>query len=272
MKILIGGKEVDLTEILDYYFGWIQDDIFGSIISMWPGIPDDIFARKKPVKEIKIALPSIPNLPTIETKAAQNKKVLERFDLKDFMTAMAVIGAAIVKSDSKIGQIELSYIRNFMATQFGSEATDKNMQIFEQMLSENYAIDTVVKGIRKDFDYEVKLHLLYALFCISNADYAIANEEISSLKTLAKHFEIQNTDFESIKAMFLHEADAEYKILGISPSVDDQSVKIAFKIMNEKFNPSKMEAYSEGSFLLAQEKYNKFLFAYEQIKYERNMA
>ena len=83
--------------------------------------------------------------------------------------------------------------------------------------------------------------------------------------------DIQQREFESIKAMFFQQPDRPYTILEIDPKASNDTVKKAYRSMVKKYHPDKLqhmdEAYRKG----AEEKFRSVREAYEQIQKERGL-
>ena len=82
---------------------------------------------------------------------------------------------------------------------------------------------------------------------------------------------ITGPDFESIRAMFVSQTDASYRILEIEPTSSDDDVKKAFRTMAMKYHPDKVSHLGEDFKKVAHEKFRKVQEAYDQIKKERGL-
>jgi DnaJ like chaperone protein len=73
-------------------------------------------------------------------------------------------------------------------------------------------------------------------------------------------------EFESIKAMFVKDNEAAYRILEITPNVSDDEVKKAFREMAKKHHPDKVAHLGEEVQHAAKEKFQTINQAYNDIK------
>ena len=83
---------------------------------------------------------------------------------------------------------------------------------------------------------------------------------------------ISDKDFQSIKAMFVKETNADYKILEIEKSANDDEVKKAYRKMAIKYHPDKVSHLGEDFQHMAKEKFQSVQRAYENIKKSRGLS
>jgi DnaJ like chaperone protein len=83
---------------------------------------------------------------------------------------------------------------------------------------------------------------------------------------------INNSDYESIQAMFVPNTEADFKILEITPAATDEELKKAYRRMAMKYHPDKVSHLGEDFQQAAKEKFQKVNQAYENIKKERKIA
>ncbi len=190
-------------------------------------------------------------------------------DPNDFVIGAILLAGVVVKSDGEVDDLELSYVRSFLADQFGTAQMDDYWHILEKAIKEEFDIKTTTQEIRKTTSYETRLQLIYFLFGIANADYTIDDTEIATIKVISLHLGVENNEFESIKAMFYKEMNAYYTILEVPPSASDEAVRDAYRQMLKKYHPDKLEHLGEGVKQAATSKFIKVQKAYENIKKER---
>ena len=112
---------------------------------------------------------------------------------------------------------------------------------------------------------------MHYLFGIANADGRISSEEQSVINTISDYMGITNSDFQSVKAMFIKETDSAYKILGVDPSATDEEVKRAYREMAKKNHPDLVSNLGEEVRKAAEKKFQEINAAYEAIKKQRGM-
>jgi DnaJ like chaperone protein len=176
-----------------------------------------------------------------------------------------------MKADGKILKSELDFIRRFFEQQFGTSAANERMLLFREILKQDYSLSEVCGQIRYNLDYPSKLQLIHLLFGVSGADGEFHKNEIETIYNISNYLGITDKDFVSIKAMFVKDTNASYKILEIEPTATDEEVKKAYRMMAVKYHPDKVYHLGPEIQKSAQEKFKTINEAYDQIKKERGL-
>lgn len=191
----------------------------------------------------------------------------------DFMVSLVVLTAAVMKADGKVTQAELNYVKQFFVRQFGVEAATDGIRMLRDVLKQQIPVYEVSRQIGQMLNYSSRLQLIDYLFGISNADGSVQANESNVIEVIARNMGISDTDFNSIKSMFVkQDADSAYKILGISPSATDDEVKKAYRKMAVENHPDKVAYLGEDVQRAAKEKFQKINEAYEAIKKQRGFS
>ena len=189
----------------------------------------------------------------------------------DFGSALLILCGALMKADNQVSREELSYVKQFFIKQFGADYTRERMLLFREILKQEYSVTSVCQQIRQHMDYASRLELMHLLFGLARADGSIHATELSFLETTAGMLGIGLADFASIKAMFVRDRNAAYRILEIDPSAHDDEVKKAYRRMAVKYHPDKVHHLGPDFRKDAEDKFKKIGDAYETVKKERGM-
>ena len=95
------------------------------------------------------------------------------------------------------------------------------------------------------------------------------------IHTIALNMGLYDSDYESIKSMFVREINASenaYKILGVDPSASDEEVKKAYREMAKKNHPDLVSSLGDEVRQAAEKKFQEINEAYELIKKQRGMS
>ena len=187
----------------------------------------------------------------------------------DFSAAMLVLCAAVMKADRRLMKSELEYVRAFFTRTFGEEHTKERMIIFREILKQEIMIGAVCQQIRSNIDHSSRLQMLHLLFGLAASDGEVSHEELTVLEQIATLTGISGKDFISIRAMFVRDTNAAYKILEIDPAASDDEVKKAYRRMAMKYHPDKVHHLGPEYQQDAQEKFRKINEAYEEIRKSR---
>ncbi|MFI5220369.1 MAG: TerB family tellurite resistance protein [Bacteroidia bacterium] len=189
----------------------------------------------------------------------------------DFGSALLILCAALMKADNKLLKPELDFVKDFFVRQFGVAYTRERMLLFREILKQQYSVTDVCNQIKHNLDYASRLQLLHLLFGLARADGEIHSAEISFIEQVSDLLGIKPPDFISIKAMFVKDKKAAYKILEIESSATDDELKKAYRRMAVKYHPDKVHHLGPDFRKDAEDKFKKINEAYETIKKERGI-
>ena len=190
----------------------------------------------------------------------------------DFMVSLLVLLGDVMKADKQLLKSELDYVKNFLRQQFSHQDTQEYMILFKDIIKQDYPIRDVCRQIQRSMDHPSRLELIHVLFGLSKADGHIHPDEIKVINTIGRYLNINDSDFDSIKAMFVKDTQSAYKILEIKKSVTDSEVKKAYRKMASKYHPDKVNHLGDDLKHLAEEKFKAMNDAYQSIKKERGMS
>lgn len=190
----------------------------------------------------------------------------------DFELNLLSLASLVIKSDGKVSQTELDYVRAYFVQAYGKDKANATFRTFNDVIkNREISAQRIGLYLQQRTRYEVRLQIIHFLFSIAKADGHVSNAELNMLYEISGYLNLMKRDFESIKAMFFKSVDNSYTILEIEKSATDAEVKKAFRTMAKKYHPDKLqhmdEAYRKG----AEEKFRKVQEAYEHIQKERGM-
>ena len=187
----------------------------------------------------------------------------------DFEISLLVLASIVIKSDGKIDQRELNFVRNQFYAMYGEQRANHAFKLFKGIIKKDISARQVCVQIREHMPHASRLQLIHFLFGIAKADDFVSEKEIDEIRKIAGYLYINQPDFESIKAMFYDESGSAYKILEIEKTATDDEVKKAYRNLAKKHHPDKLQDLGEEHLKGAQEKFQSIQAAYEKIKKER---
>jgi DnaJ like chaperone protein len=107
---------------------------------------------------------------------------------------------------------------------------------------------------------------------LSQADGHVHPDEIRVIHTIARYLNVNENDFNSIKAMVIKDTHSAYEVLEIEKSATDSEVKKAYRKMASKYHPDKVAHLGEDLKNLAEEKFKSVNDAYQSVKKERGIS
>ena len=189
----------------------------------------------------------------------------------DFAMSLLVLAAAVMKADGKVVKAELEYVRQFFFQQFGLAETERLILMLREILKQEINVKEVSEQISQCMDYPSRLQMLHFLFGISSADGQFDTSEIRVIEEISGFMGINDSDFTSIRAMFVKNVNSAYDILEITPDATNEEVKKAYRRLAVEYHPDKVSHLGEDIRKSATEKFQTLNAAYEEIKKQRGL-
>lgn len=189
----------------------------------------------------------------------------------DFIVSLLVLFAKVMKADNQLLQSELLYVKDFLKQELSASDVQNYIILFKDILKQDYPLRDVCRQIQRSMDHPSRIELVHILFGLANADNHIHVDEIKVIHTIASYLNVNDNDFESIKAMFIKDKISAYKILEIDPSCNDEDIKKGYRKMANKYHPDKVSHLGYDLQKLAEEKFKAVNNAYQTIKKERRL-
>lgn len=190
----------------------------------------------------------------------------------DFILSLLILASAVMKSDNKILRSELDFVKRFLLQQFGSDEAERQLLILRELLKKDYDLQQVGFQIKQYMEYPSRLQLMHFLFGLAAADAQIHASEINLITQIAGILGISNSDFESIKAMFVKDNISAYRILEVTPDANEDEIKKAYRRMALKYHPDRVAHLGDDVQKAANVKFQELNAAYEKIKKERSIG
>ena len=190
----------------------------------------------------------------------------------DFIVSLLVLFGAVMKADEKMLKSELNFVKEFLSKEFKPKQVRDFMTLFRDILKQDYPIKDVCKQIARSMDYPSRLELIHILFGLSLSDGNIHPKEHKIIYTISNYLNINQSDFSSIKAMFVKDVESDYKILEISKNSTDAELKKAYRKMAVKYHPDKVSHLGNEVKKIAEEKFKMVSQAYSNIKKSRSIT
>lgn len=189
----------------------------------------------------------------------------------DFEMSLLVLASIVIKSDGKVDQRELDYVRAQFVSMYGKQRANNAFKLFNGIIKKKVSARQVCIQIRQNMSHASRLQLVHFLFGIAKSDEFVTEVEVEEIRKISSYLYINQIDFESIKAMFFDASDNAYKILEIEKSASNSELKRAYRKMVKKYHPDKLRDLGEEHLKGAKDKFQSIQNAYEKIKKERGL-
>ena len=207
------------------------------------------------------------------TQSTGNRGYTAEQQRNSFFISLLVLSSAVMKADGQVLQSERDCAREFIRRNFGENAVDEAMRMLDSFNRQQVNIYSVGDQIASNMNYSQRLQLFHYLVQIATADGVFSKSEKSVLEAIGAVIRLNNSDINSVIAMFYKETDeSAYAVLGISPNATDDEVKSAYRRMAMKNHPDKVSTLGPEVQKAAEEKFRQVQEAYETIKRQRGMS
>ena len=190
----------------------------------------------------------------------------------DFILSLLILASVVMKSDQKILKSELDFVKRFLLQQFGESEAERQLLILRELIKKEYDLQQVGLQIKQYMEYPSRLQLMHFLFGLAAADAQVHTTELELISRIAGILGISNSDFESIKAMFVKDTTSAYRVLESTPDASDDELKKAYRRMALKYHPDRLAHLGEDVQKAANTKFQELSAAYDKIKKERGIV
>jgi len=246
----------NFTKWLGAGLGFTLGGPIGSIIGFAVGSFVDGFSKEDVLREFQ---------------EAQTKGTTRKIQSGDFEISLLILASVVIKADGKVDQRELDFVRSQFVGMYGKERANHAFKLFSGIIKKDISTHQVCVQIRQHMPHASRLQLVHFLFGIAKADEFVTEVEVNEIKKIAGYLNINQYDYESIKAMFYDASDSAYKMLEITKSATDDELKKAYRKMAKKYHPDKLQGIGPEHIKGAEEKFLQIQNAYEKIKKEREI-
>jgi DnaJ like chaperone protein len=236
----------------------------------------------------KITLPSSPVVTVVPAGAAKPsafERVCAALGLKPrrkpsaarntvaFTIAIISLSAKMAKADGVAARIEKEAFDRLYRSDPADMANVR--KLFELAAMDVAGFETYARQISALLadDQELKRDVFEGLFHIAVADDILHEAEETYLKVVAATFGMSSTDYRTVKARFVVDANDPYTVLGLTPDVGTAALKAQFKRLVKDNHPDLAMARGvpKDFVELATRKLASINAAYDQIARERGI-
>ncbi|MEJ2102164.1 MAG: TerB family tellurite resistance protein [Desulfobacterales bacterium] len=191
-----------------------------------------------------------------------------------FISLFSILGK-LSKIDGVITKDEIAVVQEFI-NRLPVDETEKQFarQIFREAKSSPYRIDDFAIQLYQAVKSQPTLLLSYfdLLFRIVAADGTLHSAEEAALRRIKEIFNISDTQYEDIKAVYFNDLDKHYKILNCTPESTNEQIKSNYKKLVKDFHPDVIisKGLPQEFIEFASSRFHEIQESYEKIRQERN--
>ncbi len=192
------------------------------------------------------------------------------YNPSDFELNLLSLCALVIKADgSNPTQKELDYVRYKFISLYGKEKANDIFRTYNQVKQHEVPLTRICMDLRMHTNYEARLSIIHFLFDVASLDGRVKEAEMALIERINKNLLINQSDFESVKAMFRQEKDDDYTILGLTKDASEADIKKAYRDMVKKYHPDRIDTNDAAVRRGAEQKFKRIQEAYESIQKQR---
>ncbi len=195
-----------------------------------------------------------------------------------FFTSIFSMLAKFAQADGTVSRSEVKTIDRFIKNELKLQGDARKLavNIFDEAKRKNNSFEEYAQQFYDNFKNEqtLVLGMFDLLLKVAVADNDFHHKEEEYIKKAKKIFNIDDSQYQSIRSQYLDTNDLEkyYKILECSPEADFKEVKRKYRQKAKDFHPDNVigKGLPEEFVDFAEQEFKKINDAYEKIKEERS--
>ena len=191
-----------------------------------------------------------------------------------FISLFSILGK-LSKIDGVVTRDEIAVVQDFINSLPIDEAEKQfARQVFNEAKDSPYRIEDFASQLYQAVQNQPTLVLTYfeLLFRIVAADGTYHPAEEAALKSVKGIFNISDSQYEDIKAVYFNGLDKHYKMLNCTPESTNEEIKSNYKKLVKDFHPDVIisKGLPEEFIEFAENRFREIQASYEKVRQERN--
>ena len=192
-----------------------------------------------------------------------------------FISLFSILGK-LSKIDGVVTEDEIAVVQGFIST-LPMDEREKQFarQVFNEAKDSPYAIEDFATQIYQASQTQPALMVSFfeLLFKIAAADNKLHPAEEAALKSIQGIFQISDSQYDGIKAVYFKDTGNDYKILDCTPESSNDEIKSNYRKLVKDFHPDTIisKGLPEEFTDFAEKRFREIQESYEKISKERNL-
>ena len=166
----------------------------------------------------------------------------------DFIFSLLMMSTFVIKHDKKIDEKELEFTFAFLKKHFSLEQAQAGMDLLEQLLKEDWDMNSITRQVNESFNYTTKLYLMQFLFGIAYSDSRF--NEGAVLKRISFKIGVDDKDFLDMQRFWkmndIETASEEVFQADLDGAQwDDEDLKERMELMMAKLDPERVIEFGD---------------------------
>ncbi len=191
-----------------------------------------------------------------------------------FVSMFSILGK-LSKIDGVVTANEIAVVESFINNLNMLEREKRfAKQVFNEAKDSRFSIDDFALQLYPLLRSQpsVLMSFFDILFHVASADGKLHPNEEKALKRIKAIFQINDTQYDNIKARYFSDLDMYYKSLNCTPDSSNQEIKSSYKKLVKEFHPDTIisKGLPEEFVDFATRRFQEIQEAYEKVRQERN--
>ena len=166
----------------------------------------------------------------------------------DFIFSLLMMSTFVIKHDKKIDEKELEFTFAFLKKHFSLEQAQAGMDLLEQLLKEDWDMNSITRQVNESFNYTTKLYLMQFLFGIAYSDSRF--NEGAVLKRISFKIGVDDKDFLDMQRFWkmndVESASEEAFQANLDGAQwDEEDLKERMELMMAKLDPERVIEFGD---------------------------
>lgn len=160
-----------------------------------------------------------------------------------FTVAFVALAGKMAKADGVAVNVEAEAFERCFHVAPEERANIK--RVFDLAKQDVAGYETYAEQVARFLKDEPELlrDVFESLFHVASADGVLHHAEEQYLRTVASKFGLSDTDYASIRRLFVRDVDSPYEVLGLSPDATDEEVKARHRALVLAHHPDRLAAH-----------------------------
>ena len=191
-----------------------------------------------------------------------------------FVSLFSILGK-LSKADGVVTKDEIAVVQGFIDSlpMAGSEKQFAR-QVFNEAKNSPYSIEDFAAQLYGTARTQpaVLMSFFDLLFKLAAADGTLHPAEETALRKIQQIFQISDSQYDDIKAVYFQETDQYYKALNCTPSSSIEEIKSNYRKLIKEFHPDTIisKGLPEEFIDFAEKRFREIHESYEKIRQERD--
>lgn len=216
----------------------------------------------------------------IDKNIAEGRKTVElenreKAQASYFVCIFSILGK-LAKADGHVSRNEIAVVEEFIShMKMHEREVEFAKKVFREAKNSTYSIDEFARQFYQTARTQpaVLMSFMDVLFKLAVADGELHEAEELALKRIKNIFNLNDQQYNSIKAVHFKDTEKYYKVLNCTSASSEEEIKKNYKKLVKEFHPDTIisKGLPEEFVKFATERFQEIQYAYDVVRKERRL-